>query len=285
MIENNKISFHSKGDEALSLRVYNVGMEKCKSLHQWGPGVRNFYLIHHIISGKGVYQTGKKVYEIGAGSTFLIYPNTEVTYYADTNEPWEYYWVGFNGNDAGIILRQTDFTPDTPVIDTNLDVNFTSMLLEIFNSKGNDACSKIKMSGYLMLALSLLVKKDSEKKMNNNASTLYLIKAMDYVEHNYTGHMTVQDIADYVGISRSQLYRLFMEQYQQSPIHIVMEYRIRQACQLLKSTKLSISSIAYSVGFEDNLYFSRVFKKVMGFSAKEYMKQNNDRSDNLLHRS
>jgi AraC-like DNA-binding protein/quercetin dioxygenase-like cupin family protein len=277
MIENNKFSFHSKGDEALSLRVYNVGMEKCKSLHQWGPGVRNFYLIHHIISGKGVYQTGDKVYEIGAGSTFLIYPHIEVTYYADANEPWEYYWVGFNGNDTSVILNQTEFTQETPVINTDLEEKFTSMLLEIYNAKGNDDCSKIKMTGYLMLALSLLVKKDSQKNSNHNASTVYIIKAMEYVEHNYTQHLSVQEIADYVGISRSQLYRLFMEQYQQSPIHIVMEYRIRQACQLLKNTKLSISSVAYSVGFEDNLYFSRVFKKVMGCSPKEYVRQIADR--------
>lgn len=274
MIENNKLSFQSKGDEALSLRVYNVGMEKCKSLHQWGPGVRNFYIIHHIISGKGVYQSGKKVYEIGAGSTFLIYPYTEVTYYADATDPWEYYWVGFNGNDAGIIIKQTDFTQDTPVIYNHLEENFTSMLLEIFHSKGNDDSSKIKMTGYLMLALSMLVKKDTQNKLNHNASTIYLIKAMEYIEHNYTQHLSVQDIADYVGISRSQLYRLFMEQYQQSPIHIIMEYRIRQACQLLKNTKLSISSVAYSVGFEDNLYFSRVFKKSMGLSPKEYIRQN-----------
>jgi AraC-like DNA-binding protein len=148
------------------------------------------------------------------------------------------------------------------------------MLLEIFHSKGNDNSSKIKMTGYLMLALSMLVKNSTQNKLNHKASTIYLIKAMEYVEHNYTQRMSVQDIADYVGISRSQLYRLFMEQYQQSPIHIVMEYRIRQACQLLKNTKLTISSVAYSVGFEDNLYFSRVFKKIMGFSPREYNRLN-----------
>lgn len=273
MIESNKLSFHSEGDEALSLRVYNVGMEKCNSLHQWGPGVRNFYLIHHIISGKGIYQIGDKIYEIEAGNTFLIYPHTEVTYYADVDDPWEYYWVGFHGNDAGIIINQTNFSPDTPVIYNAVDDNFTSLLIEIYKSKGNDSFSKIKMTGYLMLALSMLVKRDEPKKLSRHASTIYLNKAMEFIEHNYTEHLTIQDIADYVGICRSQLYRIFMEQYQQSPIHILTEYRIRQACQLLKSTKLSISSVAYSVGFEDNLYFSRVFKKMLGFSPKEYIRQ------------
>ncbi|WMJ86263.1 AraC family transcriptional regulator [Anaerocolumna sp. MB42-C2] len=273
MPENNKLSFHSNGDDVLSLRVYNVGMEKCKSLYQWGPGIRNFYLIHHVITGKGVYQTGKSIYEIGAGNTFLIYPNTEVTYYADENDPWEYYWVGFNGNDAGIILNQTAFTKDNPVIYTDLENNFTSLLTDIFNSKGNDAFSKIRMSGLLMLALSSFVKTESQKQVNHNVSAIYLIKAMEYIEQNYSRHLTVQDVADYTGISRSQLYRLFMGQYRQSPIHIIMEYRIRQACQLLSTTKLSISSVGYSVGFEDSLYFSRVFKKIMGFSPKEYIRQ------------
>ena len=55
-----------------------------------------------------------------------------------------------------------------------------------------------------------------------------------------------------------------------SPKEYLTEYRIKQACRLLKETDLSISAIAYSVGFENNLYFSKAFKKQKGLSPSEY---------------
>lgn len=272
MSESNKLSYTSRGDESLSLRVYNVGREQCKSLHQWGPGIRNFYLIHHIVSGKGIYKVDNKSYDIGIGNTFLIYPGTEITYIADKDEPWEYYWVGFSGNDARIIINQTDFTKENPVICIDMDDRFEELLMDIYHTKGNSDSSIIKMSGYLMLALSYLIEKSTHKKLRHNSSNEYTKKALEYIEYHYTEKLTVQDIADYIGISRSQLYRVFMELYQKSPMDIILEYRIRMACQLLKTSKLSIGSVGYSVGFEDNLYFSRAFKKVMGISPREYIR-------------
>ena len=48
-----KNSYKATEKELVSLAVYNVGFQKCSPLYQWGPGIRNHYLIHHIISGKG----------------------------------------------------------------------------------------------------------------------------------------------------------------------------------------------------------------------------------------
>lgn len=272
MNEIQKISYTSDGDESLSLRVYNVGYEQCKSLHQWGPGVRKFYLIHHIVSGKGRYMVGNKSFEINAGNTFLIYPNIEITYIADKDDPWEYYWVGFSGNDARIILNQTDFSEDSPVILTDLNNQFENYIMDIYKSQGIHDSAKIKMSGYLLLGLSLLVEQAKQTKGRQDITNVYTIKAMEYIEYNHAGKLSVQDIADYIGISRSQLYRVFMDTYQKSPIQMILEFRIRMACELLKNSKLSIGSVGFSVGFEDNLYFSRAFRKVMGISPREYIK-------------
>ena len=65
----------------------------------------------------------------------------------------------------------------------------------------------------------------------------------------------------HTGISRSYLFRAFQAYQKQSPKEYLTEYRIRQACHLLRETGLSVASIAYSVGFEDNLYFSKAFKE------------------------
>ena len=97
-------------------------------------------------------------------------------------------------------------------------------------------------------------------------------KAEKYIETNYSYPVTVEDVAAYVGISRSHLFRSFQTYLGKSPKEYLSEYRIKQACHLLKETDLSVSAIAYSVGFENNLYFSKAFKKQKRVSPSEYRK-------------
>lgn len=82
---NNKYknSYIVKEKELVSLSVYNVGFQSCDSLYQWGPGIRDHYLIHYIISGKGRYTVNGSVHTLTPGDAFLVYPNTEVIYQAD----------------------------------------------------------------------------------------------------------------------------------------------------------------------------------------------------------
>ena len=84
-------------------------------------------------------------------------------------------------------------------------------------------------------------------------------------------HEYVQNIAKAVGVSRSHLYRVFMANVGQSPIDYLTDYRISEACYLLKNSHLSIAEIAVSVGFFDQFYFSRVFKKVKGVPPSRYL--------------
>ena len=63
MYEKYKNSYKVTEKELVSLSVYNVGFQRCDSLYQWGPGIRDHYLIHYIISGKGFYKIGKRTYK------------------------------------------------------------------------------------------------------------------------------------------------------------------------------------------------------------------------------
>ena len=97
MAETYKHSYKSGEILMTSLSVYNTGYQRCEAGYQWGPGVRDHYCIHHILSGTGYYTVGEKTWKLEAGDTFILYPGVEVKYYADQQEPWEYAWVGFMG--------------------------------------------------------------------------------------------------------------------------------------------------------------------------------------------
>ena len=89
----------------------------------------------------------------------------------------------------------------------------------------------------------------------------YVEEALRYIENNYAHSVNIQVIADSLNIERTYLYRLFKDITGTSPQEYLLDYRIRRACTLLKETSLPVSDIARSVGYDDALYFSRLFKQ------------------------
>lgn len=267
-----KNSYKNPKKELVSLSVYNTGFQKCEPRHQWGPGVRDHYLIHHIITGKGFYQVNGQTYEINAGDTFLIYPQTEVTYYAHSSQPWEYSWVGFQGSDAASILNATDFSPSSPVLPTSgLKDAIQAHLMGIYEASGNQFVDSVEMTGRLYCTLALFMKHSSAAGHTNTAGS-YVQAAIAYISANYSYPITVEDIASYVGISRSHLFRSFEAVVRKSPKEYLTAFRIKQACHLLQHSSLSIAAIATSVGFDNGLYFSKTFHKIVGASPRDYRK-------------
>ena len=86
------------------LVVYHVGAEKCEPGHFWS-GVRDHFLIHYVLSGKGIFTFDGSTYQLSGGQGFLICPNILSFYQADLDEPWEYCWVGFHGRQAEKYLK------------------------------------------------------------------------------------------------------------------------------------------------------------------------------------
>lgn len=95
-------------------------------------------------------------------------------------------------------------------------------------------------------------------------------EALRYIEDHYCDPITIQDIADHLNLNRSYLHRVFKAFTGVSIQRYLLDYRLRQACILLKTTTLSVRVIAHSVSYIDPLYFSRIFHQKMGVSPSEY---------------
>ena len=269
-----KNNYKVREKEMMSLSVYNVGYQRCSPMYQWGPGVRDHYLIHTVISGKGVYETGGQRYELGPGDIFLAYPHTTISYCADRTEPWMYYWVGFNGSDAAYILDCAGFSPQNPVMRAApFAKELRDALLQIYDARGNTLAHSVKMTGRLYGALSLFLENGVQPAAETDVLASYTRQAVEYINYRYSYPITVDDIAAYVGISRSHLYRAFRAVLGQSPKTYLSKFRIKQACLLLERQELSVASIAQSVGYESGLYFSKVFHRIKGTTPTEYARQ------------
>ena len=96
--------------------------------------------------------------------------------------------------------------------------------------------------------------------------------AREYVEEHYYENLMLADVAQKVGISAGYLSTLFQKQLSQGFIDYLNEVRIEYACTYLQQNYLKTYEIAYKVGFKDEKYFSKVFKKIKGQSPSEYRK-------------
>jgi AraC-like DNA-binding protein len=255
-----------------ALSVYDAGVQKCDSAYRWGPGIRDHYLIHYVISGSGSYSFQHGEHQLQAGDAFLVYPRTEVTVEADKDDPWEFLWVGFDGSDAPIILDDTDFSEEMPfALQLANGDAVKQQMLTLCNTKGNSFNQSVLATGQLYTLLALFMKAEDCSGTQKSAYN-YVQKSIEYIKSHYSYAITVEDIAEYVGISRSHLFRSFRAVLGQSTKEYLTEFRLKQACELLANSDLSITSIANSLGFESCHCFSIMFHKQLGMSPKEFRK-------------
>ena len=255
-----------------ALTVCNTGVQRCEGSYSWGPGVRDHYLIHYVISGKGAYQVGGQRFELVAGDLFLARPDERIFYQADPGDPWEYCWVGFHGTEARLLLDQTDLTSETPVL-RMVSPDVYKQMMRIYESRGSLPHQSAFMTGALYQLLAALMRGRHAPPVRRSDDSVQ--RACDYIANNLAMPITVEDIAAHVGLSRSRLYRLFMEELGLSPVQALTQVRIRQACALLRRGDLSVKAVAASVGYENQLYFSRRFREIMGCAPTEFVRENN----------
>lgn len=272
MAEIYKQSFKQDYSDHVEMAIFNCGAEHCAPLHTWGPAVRDHYLIHLVVGGHGSYRVGGQEYRLGPGDLFLLRPGQLASYSASQDDPWEYYWVGFNGAFATKVMQHTPFSDQQPVFHALQPQPLQQLLQSIFAARGPQPANEAAMVGHLYLFLSALMEQAAQKAPHApSPASQYVLSAIKYIQFNYSHDISIDDIARTVGVSRSHLYRLFMSNVGQSPIDYLTGYRIGEACELLKNPQLSIAEVAASVGFFDKFYFSRVFKKAMGVPPSRYL--------------
>lgn len=259
-----KLSYKTE-TSGLPLTVRNVGHQQCPPNYGWGPGMRDHYLIHYVVSGRGSFTADGRCFPVEQGQIFIARPNTVIRYVADAEDPWEYYWLGFAGPDAADLIARSGAAAQ-PVRSIGFGAEFRSEITAIYNARGQSAWSRTQMLGHAYLLLGKLIEGRAEAVSAEDM----VQRAAGFIEDNYANRITVDDIAAYVNASPSWLYRNFVAQYGVSPSVYLRDKRLAVARQLLQTTPLRIAEIAVSVGYSDPLYFSKVFSARFGVSPSVF---------------
>ena len=266
------------------LHIYQCGTYQCEGGHAYGPAVRDHYLIHYIHSGKGIFQIGSQTYSLHAGNGFLICPDIVTYYKADDLDPWHYSWIGFHGLKAKSYLLDANLTLESPVFEY-LEDDFIDRCFQEMNAAYN--CKRggeVQRLAYLYLFLNRLIQCNPEELTYPSADSrrqAYINTALQYIEMNYSRKITVDSIAQHVGLNRSYFNSLFKSVLQITLQEYLIEFRIRKACELLSTLDLSVGDISRSVGYTDPFLFSKMFKQIKGMSPSEYRQRLNDEALSL----
>lgn len=251
------------------------GYSECGPLHSFGPAVRPNYILHYIVKGKGIYQVGEDHYNLEAGQGFLIEPEVRTFYQADTEEPWTYLWIGFNGARAGDYLKEIGLGSNHLTFHCSEGVQLKEMMQKQLKNNTYSVENDFLSEGFLCSFFAVLAHSmELNAPIRQKSENMYVRKAVEYFQNNYSHGINVSDAAAYVGVSRSYLYTLFLKTLGLSPQEYLISYRMTRASQLLVISDLPIEGIAQSCGYEDPLVFSKAFKNRMGMTPTRYRKNN-----------
>ncbi len=242
------------------LNPINCGWHQRQSRRRFGPGVRDHYILHYVLSGKGVYTCEGETYPVGRQEVFLIRPGERICYEADAHTPWAYAWIGFEGEGAERLLRAAGFIG--PVRTASLPEMrefFQSLKME----KSGTLLSPLLLCGRLYELFDWLRQRQSVPAAIS-APEQYVRRAAEYIRANFARPITVEGLAGAMGIDRRYFSRIFTESMGISPQAYLVGFRLEKAAALLADRRCTVGEAAKSVGYEDAFVFSRMYKKRYG---------------------
>ena len=270
--DENKYRFYVAQDDLfIDLNLVQFGWERCEPLHQFGPAVRNHFLFHYIIDGKGRLETNDQTYNLSKGQGFLLCPGQISSYFADPDDPWFYTWVEFDGLRARQSLTLAGLSERQPVYNSK-DPDNHSIQDYMLHIVREGERSPLRLTGMGMIFLDEIVQtsKTSIEVEKKSLRDFYMREALNYIEGNYMHDLSIEEIADASGLNRSYFSRIFKETFNLSPQRFLLQYRMNKAAELLKYTQQSVNAVSAAVGYENQLHFSRAFKNVFDVSPSEY---------------
>jgi AraC family transcriptional regulator of arabinose operon len=228
------------------------------------------------VSGTGHYHFMRHEIQTGRGDLMLLSP--EAMYdcrRAGESSHWTHSWIFFLSHPR--LLDWMNWDEVGPYIyHLKLPDDEITTVEALFDSTLNFDPTADPQSEALLLNITeqVLIRCAQYSKATDHQTTdIRVQQAMDYISSNLNCDFSVQDIAQHVRLSRTRLSSLFKEHTGSTLIHWREERRIARASQLLTQTALQIQEVAERVGYDDSLYFSRTFTRLVGCSPRQYRKR------------
>ena len=229
--------------------------------------ILNEYQLLYNPEGEGWFQsTHCPRTRLKAGDMFLLFPGEWHTYYPDPHLGWTSYWIGFKGRTMDYRVKAGFLSPDKPIYHIGYSSLMETLYKRAYEAALEEAAySQQVMAGIVNHLIGLMYSLERNIELNKNQLQVDMVsKARLIIRESLESDMTIQQIAEDLGVSYSNFRKLFKEYTGLSPATYQQELRLLRAKELLTTTDYSIKEIAYRLNFESPDYFSAKFKAKMG---------------------
>lgn len=263
--------FRKIGSTNETVQILDCGYHETIQGHYSAQTVVDHYVLHCIINGKGIYQINNQTYHLTAKDCFLLIPNVPILYQSDRQDPWIYYWIGFDGIDSSQLMQLCNLDIRSPILHYEAIEDLTSIIQPLVTlNTASISDSYIALGQFYLLLAKLMQQNQNIKPLSRREH--YVNQAVALIQDSYYKNITVQNISDAIGLDRTYLYRIFKEITGMPIQQYITNLRMKRACHFLTSSMLSYSEVAYYCGYISEQYFSMAFKKNVGVSPSAYRK-------------
>lgn len=258
------------------LYITDIGMFPNARYHYWE---RSSGCARHILilctGGEGwVDIYGEKI-EVKSGTLVIIPKNIPHRYGASTRNPWSIYWAHFDGYNAGSFFS---WAAVSKIISLSVPGEKLRYLTGLFDSiyeeleKGYYVDNLVFTSNAFAYFLSVIFSLYRASSSFPPKQAKYIEDAVRFMQDNVERSLTLADISSELKLSCNHIINLFKSKTGCTPIDYFIRLKIQKACQFLELTDLTVSEIAARLGFSDQYYFSRIFRKIMDLPPSRYRK-------------
>ena len=235
------------------------------------------YQLLYIIEGEGVFHSRNvKEAPLKEGDFFLLFPGEWHSYHPTGKQGWKKYWIGFKGQNIDDRVRAQFLSPTKPIYHVGYSAEIVALYKQAYAAALEEAAySQQLMAGIVnhLIGMMYSLERNIQLKSRNQTHVEMISKARLRIRESLESPLTIQQVAEEMGVSYSNFRKLFKEHTGLSPATYQQDQRLQRAKELLSTTDMSIKEIAYRLDFESPDYFSAKFKLKTGRKPSEMRNQ------------
>lgn len=255
-----------------------------------------FTRIYYVTEGEGIVSIGGKDYRMSPGKMYMIPAFTEHTDFCDGVFNHFYIHIYEDVTTGESIIESHEFPVETEGSDFEKEMfemlcrqnstlalkcpdpktydNDNSLIEQVRFNRSRPLHERMESMGAVMHFLSLFIKNATLKHMADDHRIKHALK---YINNGMSHPLTVDETARVACMSTNHFIRLFKKEIGMTPAQFIIYKKMMRAKMALASESVSVSEIAYSLGYDDASYFTRLFKRHIGKSPQQFRQSFNDR--------
>lgn len=250
-------------DEYLTVNSFGYTKNIDSRLTTLRENGRRDYQILYVHKGYGDFFIHGNMTVVNSGNVVIIAPGEKQFYVFDKSSDATYYWIHFTGREAESLLSRLRL--GSGIFATGELAAFIECMDKMAQANAvRDFTTETFLTASLLNLLSTV-----SKRIYIKESPVH--RVIEQMQKDSFNHMTVSEYARMCGLTEYYFIRKFKEITGLTPHRYKTKITVNKAMDMMTSSNLNISEIAYMLGFEDSLYFSRVFRKETGMSPSKFI--------------